>query len=165
MNGSGVRLAHEVAPGHRAAMQGEAVHWRTSAPRPNRAPRDEYEARKFARADQHKVYIKGRFLPDGRRVFDVFRILGPGKMEITAAGCLWYEEAVALAMDAMLGRISISMTAGQRTVLEQRAGMLAPNRGIWLPGGTTLDVRPTSDPDVSVVRPRFQEPPKRLAEK
>ena len=154
---SGVLLSREVDAGTRQSSEAEGVHWRGTGPRPTRAPRNEREARKFDEADKHKVYIKGRRTETGRLVYDVFRILGPGRLEFYARDCIWYEEALALSMDAMLGRVSISLAPAQRTVLHGDK-MASPNRQWWMPGGTTLDVRPTSDPTLTVVRPKFARP-------
>lgn len=131
------RRAHEIAPDQRAYMEGGAARERQENVRPNREVRDESDQRAVERIRANHVLVRcRRHLLRGRRVWDVFRIEGD-RLVLVVAGCLWREEALALASDALLGRTSISLFGGRTTFGgardDQRAGrsgaVVAPRGG------------------------------------
>jgi len=115
--------AHQTSPLARARLGRKAVRIRLDI-RGERAPRDAQEDRKQRAMDRNRVIVVARWA--GRMVFDVVKILGPHKAEPYALGCLWREEAIELAADCLLGRVTVAMHGG-RTAFGGQAG------GLWVP--------------------------------
>ncbi len=121
------QYAREADPGTVARNEGATARVRIGV-RPLRKPRDAYEADKFAKVDANRVIVRGRYV-GGRQVWDVLRILGPGKVEAYALGCAWRDEAISLAGDCLAGRVRVAVGAG-RTGFVKRGGLFAPDRAL-----------------------------------
>lgn len=118
------KLARELQSGHAALLQQTAHQFRAEALKLRRAPVDEADARmterRKAAVSKERVLIRCRLVYVQRgpfkvveQRFDVLHVNGR-VTGIVAAGCVWWEEAVALAKDALRGRVSVSL-AGVRT--------------------------------------------------
>ena len=140
MSGSGIKSARELCFRTRARTEHSTAVDRDLV-RPNRAPENQQEEDKFKRLDLNKVIVRGRYVGQ-REVYDVLRIVGPGKMELLHAGCYFREEALSLAADALLGRISMSL-GGVRTLFSkaQKGVVSAPARGILMPGQSPVETK------------------------
>lgn len=140
-------LANQVPAGERALLEGGAARARTRAldlrRRPIDAPDAKMQDTKRHASQRERVLIRTRTVwvtrgmirkPESR--YDVLRIGGPGGgLELLARGCAWWEEAVALAADALRGRVSVSL-AGTRTQFSGR-GLLTSQADI-----TTASTQP-----------------------
>ena len=109
------RTAREIDPEIRTRMEGQVARERQENVRPGRPVQSEGDQRAVERIRANHVLVRRRrHLVAGRAAWDVYRIEGD-RLILVVAGCHWREEALALASDALLGRLSISM-AGVRTV-------------------------------------------------
>ena len=109
------RTAREIDPEIRTRMEGQVARERQENVRPGRPVQSEGDQRAVERIRANHVLVRRRrHLVAGRAAWDVYRIEGD-RLVLVVAGCHWREEALALASDALLGRLSISM-AGVRTV-------------------------------------------------
>ena len=127
-----IQLATEMTSGHRALLQSRASAARVEALHLGRAPVDAADAamaeKRRAAAAKEKVLIRGRTVYTTRGLFrvpetryDVLRVAGSAT-ELVAAGCVFWEEAVALATDALKGRVTISL-GGSRTTFSTSGGI------------------------------------------
>lgn len=107
--------------------------------RPLRQARDAYEADKFGKVDANRVIVRGRWTPRGL-VWDVLRILGPGRVEAYALGCAWRDEAISLAGDCLAGRVRVALGSMKGTGFVRRGGLFAPDRA--LAARPMFDIKP-----------------------
>lgn len=121
--------ARQVVPQVRIALESTAAHDRATGPNPGRKIRSESDAKAVRQVRKNRVLVRGRrqLGAGGRQIWDVFRIEGDD-LVLVHAECSWYEEAIALASDALLGRISVSM-AGVRTMFGGGGAVQAPRKG------------------------------------
>lgn len=117
-------LPRDLKSGQSALLQHTAGQFRAEALNLRRAPVDAADAqmaerRKLA-VSKERVLIRCRMVwqRDGmfRKAVERFDVLHVnGRVQgIVAAGCVWWEEAVQIAKDALRGRVSVSL-AGVRT--------------------------------------------------
>ena len=122
------QYARQVDPASVARADGATVRVRVGV-RPLRKARDAYEAEKFGKVDANRVIVRGRWSRAGL-VWDVLRILGPGKVEAYALGCSWRDEAISLAGDCLAGRVRVALGSIGRTGFVARGSLFAPDRAL-----------------------------------
>jgi len=128
------RSQREVPGRERAHLEHDATYQRNTGGASKR-PTNAREDAKLRRIQGNKILVRGRY-EGSRLLWDVLRIHGK-KLELAHAGCWCQEEAFALASDAILNRVSVSLS-GLRTVFpsESKAqGLATPRKGdLILPG-------------------------------
>lgn len=108
------------------------------------------EAEKRRRMTVSRVFIRGR-MRGAREVWDVLKVRGP-HVELYAAGCGWYEEAVEMAVACLSGRVCVA-SGGTRRLVKVRGkgvggGILtggegkAPGRVVTSRFDARVDLRP-----------------------
>lgn len=124
--------ASQIASGHRALLEFQARAARAQALHLGRAPVDAADAemaeKRKAAARKERVLIRGRTVYVARGLFrvpetryDVLRVAGLST-ELVATNCVFWEEAVAIASDAMKGRVTVAL-GGSRTTFSTSGGM------------------------------------------
>lgn len=117
-------LPTDLKSGHSALLQCSAGRFRAEALGLSRRPVDEADARMVERkrtaVSRERVLIRCRavwtqrgFFRVPEQRFDVFHVNGRVQ-SVVAVGCVWWEEAVSLAKDALRGRVSVAF-GGSRT--------------------------------------------------
>ena len=143
---SGVRLRHEV--GNRQALllqaDGNAIRRRAMT------VRNEADAKEAERIRNEKRYhVKGRVLPTGRVVFDVFRVLNDGSLQLCGSDFAFFEEAAYFAADLLAGKTRVAMAGiGNVHLGTTRSGLFVPTRP---KAGPKQNVTVTRLPDGSAV--------------
>lgn len=140
--------AHELTSGHRALLQSQGRTARAQALNLSRAPIDAADAdmaeKRRAAAGKERVLIRARTVyvtrgpfrvPETR--YDVLRVAGLAT-ELVAAGCVFWEQAVAIASDAIKGRVTVAM-GGHRTLFSGGGGVLTASTDIALVKGLAGD--------------------------
>ena len=129
-------LAHQIAPGHRALLQATARTDRANALNLGRAAVDaadaEMAAKRRAAVARERVLIRARTVYVARGLFrapetryDVLRVAGLAT-ELVATNCVFWEEAVAIATDAIKGRATVAL-GGSRTMFSTGCGIVQAN--------------------------------------
>lgn len=145
--------AHQTSALARASLARRTLAQRQGV-RPDRAARDSYEDRKFRAVDRNKVIVRGRAV-GGRVVWDVLKILGPRKVEPYAVGCLWREEAIELAADCLLGRVSVALSGARTAFGSQRGGLWVPEHAPRRAASDFVQLVPRGDGSFEVqVKPK-----------
>lgn len=85
----------------------------------------------------HTVAVRGRNIPSGR-VWDIFRLCGEEQPRLVRGAIADSAEALAIARDLVLGRVSVSF-AGVRGVFSRSSSkLLVPDRSIDTPGASNV---------------------------
>lgn len=140
--------AHELVSGHRALLQSRGAAARAQALHLDRAPVDAADAemaqKRHAAARNEKVLIRARTVYLARGLFrmpetryDVLRVAGL-HAELVMADCVFWEQAVAVASDAIKGRVSVAM-GGNRTLFGSGRGIVTAATDIALAKGLAGD--------------------------
>lgn len=140
--------AHELASGHRALLQSRGAAARAQALHLERPPVDAADAdmgeKRRAAAGKERVLIRARTVYVARGLFrvpetryDVLRVAGLAT-ELVAADCVFWEQAVALASDAIKGRVTVAM-GGSRTMFGSGRGIVSAATDIALAKGLAGD--------------------------
>jgi hypothetical protein len=150
--------AHELPSGRRAKAETMALRHRQEV-RPDRAPRDAHEDAKFRAADRGRVFIRGRIQRPWGVVWDVLRIMGPGRTELVAAGIPWQQEAIGIANDTLAGRIRVAVGGIRGAFRSAGGGLIVPDAGVRPAEGVM--VRPTRALPGETARIEVRRAPKR----
>jgi len=97
------------------------------------SPRSEKEDLERKRRLGIRFAVKGRLVPGGARLWDVFALDGDQPPRLAAAGFRWRAEAIACAADLLVGKTSISF-GGLRGIFGRAGSLLSPERSIQRPG-------------------------------